>query len=114
MAENTVTTILAVNDANFETEVVAASKSQPVMVDFWAEWCRPCHMLAPTVVEIAQDYAGKLKVTKLNVDEAMNSAGRFNIRGIPTLLVIKDGQVKEQIVGAVDKSVITKALDKHL
>jgi thioredoxin 1 len=110
MADN----ILAVNDGNFESEVLTASKSQPVMVDFWAEWCRPCHMLAPTVAEIAQDYAGKLKVTKLNVDEAMNSAGRFGIRGIPTLLVFKDGQVVEQIVGAVPKDQITKALDRHL
>src|SRR3974377_689812 len=110
MAEN----ILAVNDGNFEAEVLTASKAQPVMVDFWAEWCRPCHMLAPTVAEIAQDYAGKLKVTKLNVDEAMNSAGRFNIRGIPTLLVFKDGQVVEQIVGAVPKDQITKAIDRHV
>ena len=110
MAEN----ILTVNDGNFETEVLTASKAQPVMVDFWAEWCRPCHMLAPTVAEIAQDYAGKLKVTKLNVDEAMNSAGRFNIRGIPTLLVFKDGQVVEQIVGAVPKDQITKALQRHI
>jgi len=104
MADN----ILAVNDGNFEVEVLTASKTQPVMVDFWAEWCRPCHMLAPTVAEIAQDYAGKLKVTKLNVDEAMNSAGRFNIRGIPTLLVFKDGEVVEQIVGAVPKDQITR------
>ena len=88
MAEN----ILVVNDGNFETEVLTASKSQPVMVDFWAEWCRPCHMLAPTVAEIAHDYAGKLKVTKLNVDEAMNSAGKFNIRGIPTLWCSRTGK----------------------
>jgi len=110
MAEN----ILVVNDGNFDTEVLTASKSQPVMVDFWAEWCRPCHMLAPTVAEIAQDYAGKLKVTKLNVDEAMNSSTRYGIRGIPTLLVFKDGQVVEQIVGAVPKDQITKALDRHM
>src|SRR6266404_2721467 len=110
MADN----ILTVNDGNFDTEVLTASKSQPVMVDFWAEWCRPCHMLAPTVAEIAQDYAGKLKVTKLNVDEAMNSSTRYGIRGIPTLLVFKDGQVVEQIVGAVPKDQITKALDRHL
>jgi len=110
MADN----ILAVNDGNFESEVVAASNTQPVLVDFWADWCRPCHMLAPTVAEIAADYAGKLKVAKLNVDEAMNSAGRFNIRGIPTLLVFKNGQVVEQIVGAVPKENITKALERHL
>ena len=110
MAEN----VLAVNDGNFEAEVIAASKTQPVVVDFWAEWCRPCKMLAPTVAEVAHDYAGKVKVTKLNVDEAMKSAGRFNIRGIPTLLVFKDGQVVDQIVGAVPKDQITKTLDRHL
>jgi len=78
MADNT---IQAADDGNFEAEVLTASNSQPVMVDFWAEWCRPCHMLAPTVAEIAHDYAGKLKVMKLNVDEAMNSAGRYRVQG---------------------------------
>src|SRR5271157_2701890 len=110
MADN----VSSVTDSSFQADVIDASNTQPVMVDFWAEWCRPCHMLAPTVAEIAQDYAGKLKVTKLNVDEAMNSAGRFNIRGIPTLLVFKDGQVVEQIVGAVPKDQITKALARHI
>jgi thioredoxin 1 len=114
MAQNTAENIQAATDANFESEVLAASSSQPVMVDFWAEWCRPCHMLAPTVAEIAHDYAGKLKVMKLNVDEAFNSAGRYNIRGIPTLLVFKNGQVVEQIVGAVPKDQITRAVDKHV
>jgi thioredoxin 1 len=124
MAENTTgnvgtniksgSAIAAATDSNFEAEVLSASKSQPVMVDFWAEWCRPCHMLAPTVAEIAQDYAGKLKVMKLNVDEAMNSASRYNIRGIPTLLIFKNGQMVEQIVGAVPKDQITKAVDKHV
>jgi len=94
--------------------VLAASKSQPVMVDFWAEWCRPCHMLAPTVAEIAQDYAGKLKVMKLNIDEAMDSTSRYRVQGIPTLLLFKDGQVVEQIVGARPKDEITKALERHL
>ena len=110
MADN----IQSVTDGNFEAEVLSASNAQPVMVDFWADWCRPCHMLAPTVAEIAHDYAGKLKVMKLNVDEAINSAGRYNVRGIPTLLVFKNGQVVEQIVGAVPKDQITKALAKHL
>lgn len=112
MADNN--NIQAVNDGNFEAEVLTASGSQPVIVDFWAEWCRPCHMLAPTVAEIAHDYAGKVKVTKLNVDEAMNAAGRYNIRGIPTILVFKNGQVVEQIVGAVPKDQITKAIDRQL
>jgi thioredoxin 1 len=115
MAENIkAESIQAVTDGNFEAEVLTASNAQPVLVDFWAEWCRPCHMLAPTVAEIAHDYAGKLKVMKLNVDEAMNSAARYNIRGIPTLLVFKNGQMVEQIVGAVPKDQITKALDRHL
>src|SRR5713226_3876798 len=111
MADNSIQTA---TDGNFEAEVLTASNSQPVMVDFWAEWCRPCHMLAPTVAEIAHDYEGKLKVMKLNVDEAMNSAGRYRVQGIPTLLLFKNGQVVEQIVGAVPKEQITKALDRHL
>lgn len=109
MAEN----ISNVTDNSFEAEVIQASNTQPVMVDFWADWCRPCHMLAPTVAEIAQDYAGKLKVVKLNVDENVNSAGRYNIRGIPTLLIFKGGQVADQIVGAVPKEQISKIVDRH-
>ena len=110
MAEN----IPSVTDSSFQSEVIDASNAQPVMVDFWADWCRPCHMLAPTVAEIALAYAGKLKVVKLNVDENVNSAGRFNIRGIPTLLIFKGGQVAEQIVGAVPKDQISKVVDKHV
>jgi thioredoxin 1 len=106
--------IPSVTDNSFEAEVITASNTQPVMVDFWADWCRPCHMLAPTVAEIAQDYAGRLKVVKLNVDENVNSAGRFNIRGIPTLLIFKGGQVADQIVGAVPKDQISKTVDRHL
>jgi thioredoxin 1 len=110
MAEN----VSSVTDNNFQAEVIDASKAQPVMVDFWADWCRPCHMLAPTVAEIATQYAGKLKVVKLNVDENMNAAGRFNIRGIPTLLIFKGGQVADQIVGAVPKDQISKIVDQHV
>jgi thioredoxin 1 len=79
MADN----VTNVTDGTFQAEVIEASKTQPVMVDFWAEWCRPCLMLAPTVAEVATAYAGKIKVVKLNVDENTNSAGQFNIRGIP-------------------------------
>src|ERR1700748_3984330 len=110
MAEN----IASVTDNSFQAEVIDASKSQPVMVDFWADWCRPCHMLSPTVEEIARENAGKLKVVKLNVDENINAAGKFNIRGIPTLLVFKGGQVAEQIVGAVTKEQIVKILERHI
>jgi thioredoxin 1 len=110
MAEN----IASVTDNSFQAEVIDASKSQPVMVDFWADWCRPCHMLAPTVAEIANDYTGRLKVVKMNVDENVNAAGKFNIRGIPTLLIFKGGQVADQIVGAVPKDQIAKVVDRNL
>ena len=110
MAEN----VSSVTDNSFQTEVIDASQAQPVMVDFWAEWCRPCHMLAPAVAEIAAEYAGRLKVVKLNVDENMNAAGRFNIRGIPTLFIFKGGQVADQIVGAVPKEQISKIVDLHV
>ncbi len=106
--------VSAVTDANFQTEVLDASNTQPVLVDFWAGWCRPCLMLAPTVDEIAKANTGKLKVVKLNVDENMNSASKFNIRGIPTLLVFKGGQVADQIVGAVPKEQIEKIVGKHI
>ena len=106
--------IQAVTDANFETDVIEASKTQPVMVDFWADWGRPCHMLSPTVEEVARENAGKLKVVKLNVDENSNAAGKFNIRGIPTLLVFKGGQVADQLVGAVPKDQITKVIQRHI
>jgi thioredoxin 1 len=110
MADN----IKTVDDGNFEAEVITASNAQPVVVDFWAEWCRPCHMLAPTVAEIATDYAGKLKVAKLNIDEAMSSPARYNVRSIPTLLVFKGGQLVDQIVGAYPKEHITRILDKYV
>ena len=106
--------IPAVTDASFQTDVIEASNTQPVMVDFWADWCRPCKMLSPTVDEIARENAGKLKVVKLNVDDNMNVPGKFNIRGIPTLLVFKGGQVAEQIVGAVPKEQIVKVLERHI
>jgi thioredoxin 1 len=110
MADN----IAAVSDSTFQAEVIDASKSQPVMVDFWAEWCRPCHMLASTVEEVARAHAGKLKVVKMNVDENINTPGQFNVRGIPTLLVFKGGQVADQIVGAVPKEQVEKVLQRHL
>ena len=110
MAEN----ITDVTDATFQSEVIEASKTRPVMVDFWASWCRPCLMLAPTVAEIATENAGKLKVMKMNVDENVNTPGLFNVRGIPALLLFKGGELAEQIVGNVPKDNITKALARHL
>ncbi len=101
-----------VNDANFEGEVLQSTI--PVLVDFWAEWCRPCHALAPVVQDIAQEYRGRLKVVKLNVDENLATSGRYNIRGIPTLLLFKRGEIKDQIVGAVPKEAVEKVLERHL
>ena len=101
-----------VGDQNFETEVLNASV--PVLVDFWAAWCAPCRMLAPAVEAIAEKYEGKAKVVKLNVDENMGTAGKYNIRGIPTLLLFKEGVIKEQIVGNTSKDTISKMIDNHL
>src|SRR5437773_10699519 len=104
MGANTV----EITDANFEAEV--EKSATPVLVDFWAAWCAPCRAIAPTIDAIAEEYKGRVKVGKLDVDANLATGSRFNVRGIPTLLVFKDGQVKEQIVGAVDKSVIIKAI----
>ena len=101
-----------VGDQNFEAEVLNAK--EPVLVDFWAAWCAPCRILAPVVEAIAEEYEGKAKVLKLNVDENMATSGKYNIKGIPTLLLFKDGVVKEQIVGNTTKGTISKMIDNHL
>ncbi|MCS7025294.1 MAG: thioredoxin [Bryobacteraceae bacterium] len=103
---------LTFTDANFDTDVLASDI--PVLVDFWAEWCGPCRMMGPTVDAIAADYAGRVKVGKLNVDENGATAMRYNIRGIPTLLLFKGGQVVEQRVGATGKSDLERMLNAHL
>jgi thioredoxin 1 len=90
------------------------SSEVPVLVDFWAEWCGPCRMMAPTVDAIADAYSGRVKVGKLNVDEHGNTAMRYNIRGIPTLLLFKGGQVVDQKVGAVGKSDVEKMIEPHV
>ena len=105
------TTVLEVTDANFDQEVLKSD--QPVLIDFWAVWCGPCKALAPIVDEVAQSYSGKVKVAKMNVDQNPGTPGRYGIRGIPTLLLFKGGQVKEQIVGYVPKETIEKAIEKH-
>src|ERR1017187_3864057 len=86
----------------------------PVLVDVWAEWCGPCRQMAPTIDVVAQEYAGKLKVGKLDVDSNINTAGRYNIRGIPTLLLFKEGRVVEQRVGAVGKSEVVRMVEAHV
>ena len=99
-------------DQSFDTDVVQADI--PVLIDFWADWCGPCKASAPTIEEIAGDYAGKVKVGKLNVDQNQNTAMQYGVRSIPTLLIMKSGEVVSQIVGAVPKENITKALDEIL
>jgi thioredoxin 1 len=104
--------IMEVNDANFDQDVLKAE--QPVLVDFWAVWCGPCKAIAPIVDELAAEYQGKVKIGKMDVDSNSATPMRYGVRGIPTLLVFKGGEVKEQIVGYVPKETIRKALDKHI
>jgi thioredoxin 1 len=103
---------IEVTDSNFEAEVLKSDK--PVLIDFWAVWCGPCKMIAPTVEEIAKEYDGKLKVCKLDVDSNPQTAMKYGIRSIPTLLIIKDGQVAEQMVGAVPKRQMVDKITLHL
>jgi thioredoxin 1 len=103
---------LTFTDSSWDKEVL--NSEVPVLVDFWAEWCGPCRMMAPTVDAIAAEYAGRAKVGKLNVDENGGTAMRYNIRGIPTLLVFKGGQVVAQKVGAVGKTDVQQLLEPHV
>src|ERR1700722_131439 len=103
---------LTFTDAGFGNEVL--SSEVPVLVDFWAEWCGPCRAMGPTVDQVASEYAGKVKVGKLDVDNNQQTAFRYGIRGIPTLLLFKADQILEQRPGAIGKSEFQKMLDKHL
>ena len=107
-AENTLT----FTDGAFDQDVLKSDT--PVLVDFWAPWCGPCKAMAPTVDAIATEYAGKVKVGKLNTDDNPATAMRYSIRGIPTLLLFKGGQVVEQVVGLADKDALKKVIDKHV
>jgi thioredoxin 1 len=104
--------ITKVSDASFEEEVLKADA--PVLVDYWAEWCGPCKMIAPVLEEIAREYAGKIKVAKLNIDENTQTPRKYGIRGIPTLMLFKNGNVEAQKVGALSKSQLTEFLDSNI
>src|SRR5271154_6820301 len=105
-------TVANVTDNSFEQDVLKAEV--PVLVDFWAPWCGPCKMVAPVVEDISKEYTGRLKVVKMNTDENPKTAQAYTIRGIPSLYLFKSGQVVEQVVGAVPKSTLATAINKHI
>lgn len=104
--------VIELTDANFDEEVLKSS--MPVLVDFWAPWCGPCRQITPSVEALSTEYAGKIKIGKLNTDEQVDTAAKFGIRSIPTLLVFKDGAVVNQLVGALPKAKIAEQLEKAL
>ena len=104
--------MVQITDDNFETEVIRSNL--PVLIDFWAPWCGPCKSIAPVIEELAREYDGRIKVAKLNVDENPVTPSRYGVRGIPNLLILKGGTVKEQIVGAVPKSRLVDAIERAL
>ncbi|MBK7616208.1 MAG: thioredoxin TrxA [Vitreoscilla sp.] len=101
-----------ISDASFEADVLKSGT--PVLVDYWAEWCGPCKMIAPILEETAKDYGARLQITKMNVDENRDVPAKFGIRGIPTLMLFKDGQLAATKVGALNKSQLAQFLDAHL
>ena len=104
--------IFHVTDATFDSEVLQSAT--PVLVDYWAEWCGPCKMIAPILEDVAKDYTGRLKVAKLNIDDNQDTPPKFGIRGIPTLMLFKDGQLAATKVGVVSKAQLTAFLEPHL
>ena len=104
--------VTEVSDSSFEQDVLGAE--QPVLVDFWAEWCAPCRMLAPTVDAVAEKYDGRARVVKVNVDFNPNVSQKYGIKGIPTLILFKGGKEEERVVGATSKEAISRLLDKHV
>lgn len=108
MSEN----IINVTDSNFDSMILESDT--PALVDFWAAWCAPCKAIAPIVEEVAEQYKGKVRVAKMNVDENPSTPGKYGVRGIPTLVLFKDGKVVDQLVGAVPKNQISDLIDKGL
>lgn len=106
------TSIIAVSDDSFEKDVMNAQL--PVLVDFWAEWCGPCKMIAPILDDIAKTYEGRLQVAKINIDDNAATPQKFGVRGIPTLMLFKNGELESTKVGAISKSQLTAFLDSHL
>jgi thioredoxin 1 len=104
--------IIEVTDDSFEDEVLKSG--EPVLVDYWAEWCGPCKMIAPVLEEIATDYSGKIKVVKLNIDDNPDTPPKFGIRGIPTLMLFKGGEVEATKVGALSKTQLTAFIDSSI
>jgi thioredoxin 1 len=100
------------DDGSWEVEVIKSDK--PVLVDFWAEWCQPCHTLAPTIQALANEYGDRVKIGKLNIDANSEVSGRYRIRGVPTILLIKGGEVKEQVVGVTSKDNLIQMIERHL
>lgn len=104
--------ILALSDNTFEQDVL--NSDLPVLVDYWAEWCGPCKMIAPLLDEVADEYAGRVKVGKLNIDDNQLAPGKYGVRGIPTLMLFKNGEVEATKVGALSKSQLTAFLDQNI
>jgi len=107
-----VANVVEVSDGSFEKEVLQSA--EPVLIDFWAPWCGPCKAIGPVVEELSKDYSGRLKVVKMNVDDNPQTPSKYGVRGIPNLIIFKGGQVQDQIVGAVPKAHLVKAIERTL